>query len=200
VRRLAPILAACVLCLLGYLGSTTPHRSQAASTAAPADAYFGPLHMSPLEIRHRIDLLARSFHERSKSDRDILHDAIETEAALHVWRDGYPGDPWLARTAFHLATLFAAIQSPEARTRATAAFRYVARYWPATSYGRTSRVRLQHGFPPLHGESALRPTPNPYARSSPTPSVSPSPVTTVPPTPAQSPAVQSPTPAPSATR
>ena len=130
---------------------------------APADEYFGPLRLSALNIRLRIDALGRAFHARSKSDQDILHDALFLERGLYAWRDRYPHDHWLAPTAFHLEQLYQAIQTPEARASATALLRYIVTYFPATPYGRLSRVRLAQKFPALHGESPLHPTPNPYA-------------------------------------
>jgi hypothetical protein len=161
------------------------------SGGAPADAYFGPFHVSPLAIRAKIDALGRSYHERSKSDHDIIHDAALAEAALRDWRNAYPDDPWLVRLAFALEQLFQAVQTAEARRHARAMLLYVATYWPQTYYGRTSRLRLRAGFTRLHGESPVQPTPNPYPRRTPrapppTPSASPRP----------SPASASPSPSP----
>ena len=132
-------------------------------SAAPADEYFGPQKMSALSIRMRIDELGRRYHARTISDADLLHDASLADAALHVWRDHYPRDSWLAPTAFHLEQLYQAVQSPEARAAATAELKYVAANFGSTTYAHMSRLRLAQGFPALRSETTVLATPNPYA-------------------------------------
>jgi len=144
-----------------YLGGTT---AAALSGSAPADAAFGPFKMTPLQIRLKISNLGRAYHARWTSDHDILHDGLLAESALRSWRTAYPGDPWLPQTAFHLEQLYQQLQDAQARKHATALLAYIVQYWPNTSYGRVSRKRLAQGFPHLHAEPAVRPTPNPYAR------------------------------------
>jgi hypothetical protein len=145
------------------------------SAAAPVDQYFGPMHFSPLSVRTRIDGLARAFHARYKTDHDVLHEAVDVENALRIWRHDYPRDPWLAPTAYHLAQLYAAVQTPEARKHATAMLKYVTTYFASTEYGRDARMRLARGFPPLRAESPVQPSPPPGGAprvASPAPSAS----------------------------
>lgn len=176
-----------------------PAKSRAAralAQLAPADEYFGPLRMSGLAIRMRIDVLGRRYHARGESDDDLLHDAGDAETALHLWAERYPRDTWLAPTAFHLAELYAVIQTPLARGRATAAFRYVADTFGTTRDGRLARARVAQGFPALHDESPLLASPAPGTSplpGAPSPSVSGSPATS------GSPVAASPLPASSAT-
>ena len=172
------------------------HAKRAFRQLAPADEYFGPLRMSALAIRMRIDVLGRRYHARSESDMDLLHDAGNLETALQIWAERYPHDTWLAPTAFHLAQLYAVIQSPIARGRATSAFRYVADTFGATYDGHLARLRIAQGFPALHDESPLLVTPAPDTASpigAPTPSVITSPATSA------TPLAGSPIPAPSVT-
>ncbi len=171
------------------------HASRELAKLAPADEYFGPLRMSGLAIRMRIDVLGRRYHARSESDDDLLHDAGDVETALHVWSGRYPLDTWLAPTAFHLAQLYAVIQTPVARARANATFRYVDASFGATHDGHLARLRIAQGFPALHVESPL---------ASPTPGTSPLPDTPTPaviasPATSGAPVTGSPAPAPSTT-
>ena len=159
------------------------HASRELAKLAPADEYFGPLRMSGLAIRMRIDVLGRRYHARSESDDDLLHDAGDVETALHLWSGRYPHDTWLAPTAFHLAQLYAVIQTPVARVRAGAAFRFVDASFGATHDAHLARLRIAQGFPALHVESPL---------ASPTPGTSPLPD-------ASAPVAGSPAPAPSTT-
>ena len=159
------------------------HASRALAKLAPADEYFGPLRMSGLAIRMRIDVLGRRYHARTESDDDLLHDAGDVETALHLWFGRYPHDTWLSPTAFHLAQLYAVIQTPVARARASAAFRFVDASFGATHDAHLARLRIAQGFPALHVESPL---------ASPTPGTSPLPD-------ASAPVAGSPAPAPSTT-
>ena len=173
----------------------TSHASRELAKLAPADEYFGPLRMSGLAIRMRIDVLGRRYHARSESDDDLLHDAGDVETALHLWSGRYPHDTWLAPTAFHLAQLYAVIQTPVARVRAAAAFRYVGGSFGATHDAHLARLRIAQGFPALHVESPI---------ASPTPSTSPFPDGTMPtvvssPTTSGAPVAGSPAPAASMT-
>ncbi|MFN2459749.1 MAG: hypothetical protein ABR591_03515 [Candidatus Velthaea sp.] len=159
-----------------------PHASASPSAhvskLAPADEYFGPLKMSPLGIRMRIGALGRRYNDRIMADEDVLHQAHDLETALEDWRKKFGDDTWLAPTAFHLEQLYQAIQTKEARSRATAMLKYVIAYFPNTKYGHLSRVRLAQGFPPLHEESPLRlPVPTPSESPSPEASGSPLPQT-----------------------
>jgi hypothetical protein len=58
----------------------------AAPPAAPADEYFGPFRVSAISVRVTIDKLGRAYHAHTKSDRDILHEAVDAESGLRLWR------------------------------------------------------------------------------------------------------------------
>jgi hypothetical protein len=137
----------------------------AASSSAPADESFGPFKYTAVSVRTKIDALGRAYRERWADDASLVHDAGLVESSYRLWAERYPSDPWLAPTAFHLAQLYAEIQTPQARAKALETFRFVARTFPATREGHLARLRLQRGLPPPHRESPVRPTPNPYARS-----------------------------------
>jgi hypothetical protein len=177
-RACGPILA-----LVATIGV-----SAAANSSAPADEAFGRFKYTAVSVRTKIDALGRAYRERWENDASLLHDAGLVEDSYRLWAERYPHDPWLAPTAFHLAQFYAEIQTPQARAKALEMFRFVAQTFPATREGHLARLRLQQGLPPLHNESPVRPTPNPYAPSAPA-----SPSSAAPASPPPSPAPASPT-------
>lgn len=141
----------------------------AASTGdAPADRSFGPFKYTAISVRTKVDALGRAYRERWESDTSLVHDAELVQSSYDAWAAAYPHDRWLAPTAFHLAQLYDEIQTPDARAHAKAEFAYVAKTFANTKEGHLSRLRLAQGFPPLHQEPPVKPTPNPYASPVPT--------------------------------
>jgi hypothetical protein len=145
----------------------------AKSTDAPADEYFGPFKYSAISTRTKINALARSFRERWADDASIVHDALMIESSFRAWAQKYPKDRWLAPTAFHLAQLYQNVQTQDARSHARAMYELVAKDYPTSKEGHSARMRLSQGFPPLHDEPAVAPTPAPYGPASPVPGASP---------------------------
>ncbi len=129
---------------------------------APADEYFGPFKYSAISTRMKINALARSYNERWSDDASIVHDAQMVQSSLESWAQKYPKDRWLAPTAFHLAQLYMNVQTNDARAHARAMFAYVAKTYPNTKEGHLARLRLHEGFPALHAEAPVSPTPSPY--------------------------------------
>jgi len=202
--RLWPIGA---LALLAGLALAANSLAATTGEDAPADRYFGQQKMSPLSVRQRVDALGRAYAHRWIADGDLLHDATIAGTSLNAWRAAFPRDTWLAPTTFHLAELFADVQTSYARSKAVAVMQEVAKFYGATRYGHLARVRLAAGFPPLHAESAVMPTPGSYASAAPAASGSadasaapaPAPASPAPSpsgSPAASPAPASPLPAP----
>ena len=171
--------------------ASPPH---AANTAdAPADEYFGPFKYSAISVRMKINALGRSYHERWADDASIVHDALLVESSFRAWAEKYPKDRWLAPTAYHLAQLYQDVQTQDARNHARAMYEYLVKNWPASKEAHSARLRLKQGFPALHTESPVSPTPSPYGPASPVPGTSPAP-SPAPSTPAPSPAAASPQP------
>jgi hypothetical protein len=176
---------------LALAAATATMSAVAGPADAPADEYFGPFKYSAIALRTKINALGRSYRERWQDDDSIVHDADMLESSYQAWARKYPGDRWLAPTAYHLAQLYQVLQSNRARNRARALYEYVAKTFPATTEGHAARLRLRQGFPALHAESPVSPTPNPYASPTPTPvpteTPTPEPTETPPPTPSPSP-------------
>jgi hypothetical protein len=139
----------------------------AKDTDAPADEYFGPFKYSALSVRSKITALGRSYRERWADDASIVHDALLLESSFKVWAQKYPKDSWLAPTAYHLAQLYQEVQTQDARNHARAMYDYLAKAFPKSKEAHFARLRLAQGFPELHAETPVAPTPNPYASASP---------------------------------
>ena len=141
----------------------------AMSPDAPADEYFGPFKYSAISVRTKIDALGRAFRERWADDASIVHDAQLVESSYRVWAQKYPNDKWLAPTAYHLAQLYQEVQSPDARNKAIAMYRYIAQTFPKAKEAHYARLRLSQGLPAMHPEPPVSPTPNPYGSAAPSP-------------------------------
>ena len=145
----------------------------AKSPDAPADEYFGPFKYSAISVRMKINALGRAYHERWSDDASIVHDALLVESSYRAWAQKYPKDRWLAPTAYHLAQLYQDVQTQDARSHARAMYDLLVKNFPASKEAHSARVRLSQGFPPLHAESPVSPTPSPYGPASPVPGASP---------------------------
>ncbi len=145
---------------------------------APADRSFGPFKYTAISVRTKIGALGRSYNERWADDASLVHDAGLVESSFRVWAQQFPKDRWLAPTAFHLAQLYQEIQTQDARDHALAMYQYVAKTFPSTKEGHLARVRLAQGFPALHAEAAVSPTPAPYGTPTGSPAASAEPGTT----------------------
>lgn len=134
----------------------------AKETDAPADEYFGPFKYSAISVRSKITALGRSYRERWSDDSSIVHDAGLVESSFRAWAQKYPKDVWIAPTAYHLAQLYQEVQTDDARSKARAMYEFLAKSYPQSKEAHSARLRLQQGFPALHAETPVAPTPNPY--------------------------------------
>ena len=153
--------------------ATTTLAATGTSGQAPADEYFGPFKYSAISVRTKIGALGRAYDQRWQDDDSIVHDAGLVESSLRVWAQQYPNDSWLAPTFLHLAQLYQKVQTPVARNHARAMYQLLAQTFPKSKEAHLARLRLQQGFPALHSESPVSPTPNPYVSAAPATSVPP---------------------------
>jgi hypothetical protein len=158
----------------------------ASSADAPADETFGPFKYTPISVRTKITALGRSYRERWADNASIVHDAGLVESSFRVWAQRYPKDRWLAPTAYHLAQLYQELQSDDARAHARSMYDFVAKNYPSSKEAHFARLRLAQGFPALHAESPVLPTPNPYGSASVAASPSPE-ASAAPPSPSSAP-------------
>jgi hypothetical protein len=99
MRRRWPWIGVGVLVVAGVANAVG-----ARTRLAPADEYFGPTKMSPLEITNRIRDAERG---RGESYRGLM----STQAAIEDWTSKYPADPWIAPREVRVARLFARLHS-----------------------------------------------------------------------------------------
>jgi hypothetical protein len=186
--------------LMGLAVLAVTMSAVASSSDAPADESFGPFKYSPISVRTKITALGRSYRERWADNASIVHDAGLVESSFRVWAQKYPKDRWLAPTAYHLAQLYQELQTDDARRHARAMYEFLVKNYPSSKEAHLARLRLQQGFPAVHAESPVSPTPNPYASAaaSPEPTASAAPASpSVSPASSASPASAMPSPAPS---
>ena len=97
MRRLVSVVSLAVWIAAATAGTV------ARSRLAPADEYFGPTGMSPLEITNRI----HDAEIRGGSYRGLM----TTQAALEDWARKYPADPWIPPREYRLSRLFIKLHS-----------------------------------------------------------------------------------------
>ena len=169
------MLALALVAATAGAAKAPPTGAKASSPDAPADEYFGPFKYSAISVRMKINALARSYHERWADDASIVHDALLVESSYRAWNAKYPKDRWMAPTAYHLAQLYQNVQTQDARNHARAMYEFLVKNYPASKEAHFARLRLSQGFPALHAESPVSPTPSPYGPASPVPGASPLP-------------------------
>jgi hypothetical protein len=118
-----------------------------ATTAAPADRYFGKLKMSALRIRYEAMQLRVRYETHKLRPEDAEHLLLLTEDAFDSWSHAYPKDGWLASTAYLMAGLYQELPGGNAAHHATTLYSYVVHQFPNTHYASQSRTALHRGIP-----------------------------------------------------
>jgi hypothetical protein len=152
------------------------------SALAPADEYFGRLKLSPFGIRHKVFSLKDDLHHARARPDAIEHDAELVEDALRDWTARFPHDPWIAATAWNLATLYEELPGPGAQGRAVNALQFVRDRFATSVYAHYAARDLSRGVGvrpwPRWATPAATPTaatPTAAAPSAATPSAAPTP-------------------------
>jgi hypothetical protein len=100
--------------------------AQGHSAMAPADEYFGPTKMSPLEITNRIHDAQR----RGASYGGLM----STQGAIEDWTRKYPGDPWIPPREYEMSHLFAGLHSHAGNAEAAHCRYFEREHFPGTRY------------------------------------------------------------------
>jgi hypothetical protein len=93
---------------------------------APADEYFGPTKMSPLEITNRINDAER----HGASYRGLM----TTQTAIEDWTHKYPGDPWIPQREYRMSHLFAHLHSHDGNAEAAHCRTFMRQHFPGEHY------------------------------------------------------------------
>lgn len=136
------------------------------SDLAPADEYFGHMHLSPLGIRHTIFSLKDDLHHARRKPDAIEHDALSVQDALQDWSARYPHDSWLPGALWNLAVLYEELPGEDARTHAIAVLQKIRDDYSGTDFATNAKRDLSRGI-------GVRPWPHWAGSPSPSPSSSP---------------------------
>lgn len=143
------VLLAALLAAAAALPSSAGTPAAPARTAltdlAPADEYFGPTHISILEIRHRILAIKNDLHRGRTGAAGALHTAGTITDAFYDWTNRFPHDPWIARTGWELATLYEELPGQSAHDHAVALLGYVSAHFSGTKFAQSSSADLARG-------------------------------------------------------
>ena len=132
------VLAAALAVLCG--AAALPSLATTTSTLAPADRYFGRLHMSILCIRNSLNDLASFADAHPEEARHIFDKAVLVEDSLMNWASQFPRDPWIPKFTFSLAQLYGKLDMDDARTRRTLMRDWLSGTYPESVYAQLTRV------------------------------------------------------------
>jgi hypothetical protein len=113
---------------------------------APADEYFGRMKMSILGIRNQLHDLALRLQYTPNKSEDVLGSASLVEDAMRDWERKYPQDPWLAKSVYELTSLYASVHTPQGRSKAVYALRWLLGRYAHTPYGAQARTQIHVGL------------------------------------------------------
>ena len=114
--------------------SVIPVAGHSATRPAPADEYFGRLKMSILGVRNSLVKLTRQAEEDPSSADAVLGPASMTEESIREWEVKYPSDPWLAKTVYMLAHLYARVPTDVGRDAAVRAVNWLVAKYPDSEF------------------------------------------------------------------
>jgi hypothetical protein len=132
------VLAAALSVLCG--AAALPSFATTASSLAPADRYFGRLHMSVLCIRNSLSDLSALADAHPEQAEHIFDKAVLVEDSLMNWASQFPRDPWIPKFTFTLAQLYGKLDMDDARTRRTLTLDWLSGTYPESEYAQLPRV------------------------------------------------------------
>ncbi|HEY0797915.1 MAG TPA: hypothetical protein VGD50_02135 [Candidatus Baltobacteraceae bacterium] len=94
---------------------------------APADEYFGPMHMSPIEITNRIN-------DAERLEAPPMSLLLLTQAAIEDWTRQYPDDTWIPQREYRMARLFGQIGDDQAQQMAAWCHTFLQQHFPGNRY------------------------------------------------------------------
>lgn len=129
-----------VAALSALCGATAlPSFAEPTSVLAPADRYFGRLHMSILGIGNSLRDLVTLADARPSEARHIYDKALLLEDALMNWASQFPRDPWIPKLSLALAQLYGKLDMDDARTRRILMLDWLSKTYPQSPYAQLPR-------------------------------------------------------------
>jgi hypothetical protein len=132
------VLAAALAVLCG--AAALPSLATTTSTLAPADRYFGRLHLSVLCIRNSLKDLASLADAHPEEAQHVFDKAVLVEDSLMNWAGQFPLDPWIPKYTFNLAQLYGKLDIDDARTRRTLTLDWLNGTYPESEYAQLPRA------------------------------------------------------------
>jgi hypothetical protein len=131
------------LLLLTFPVGALAGESGAASGPAPADEYFGSLHMSVLGVRNVLHDVGRHIEADPANGSRYLGMIVLTETSIRDWESKYPADSWLPRSIYGLQHLYGKLSGPECARKALDVANWLIGHYPSSEYARTMRDELE---------------------------------------------------------
>jgi hypothetical protein len=122
------------------LATVSPVCAQPSPGPAPADRYFGQLHMSILGVRNSLADLSARVNAHPEDAAHVYDKALMVDDALHDWAEKFPHDPWLPKFAHALAGLYKQIDTEEARIRKNDTVDWLIATYPQSEFARLPRL------------------------------------------------------------
>lgn len=129
--------------------SATPSAEPSAaivSDLAPADEYFGRMHLSVVRIHHQVFALKDELHHGRARPDAIQHETDQIDDAYLDWANRFPKDRWLPRMGWELATLYEELPGGDARVRAIALLDFLRDHFRSSSFADASQRELARGI------------------------------------------------------
>ncbi len=131
------VLAAALSVICG--AAALPSIATTTANLAPADRYFGRLHMSILGIRNSLKDLAALADTHPEQAEHIFDKAVLVEDSLMNWASQFPLDPWIPKFTFSLAQLYGKLDMDEARNRRLLMLDWLSGTYPESQYAQLPR-------------------------------------------------------------
>ncbi len=122
--------------LVLILSAGAPALADSPMAVAPADRHFGPAKMSFLDVRSSIDALSTRADEHPADARELYHEAVLVDDALHDWQAHYPRDPWIPAYVYTLAQVYGKL---DARSRRDRTLDWLVRAYPNSEFAELPR-------------------------------------------------------------
>jgi hypothetical protein len=135
----AGLITGIALCF-GARAIGAPAADAAVNALAPADRYFGRLQMSILGVRNSLRDLALRLAAHPDEAASVYDKTLSIDDALHDWAKKFPNDPWIPKYARALASLYAQIDTDDARVRKNDTLDWLISAYPSSEYALMGRI------------------------------------------------------------
>jgi hypothetical protein len=137
-----------------------PPQARSATTAAPADEYFGRMHMSILGIRNELAVLDKRVTDDPVHAEGNIATCELVEDALEAWATKYPQDSWLQGQLEQLESVYAHVSSLEGRLHLARLVLWAHEHLAGSPVDADARVAAAKLFGvPLHSDDPVDPAP-----------------------------------------